>query len=82
MTDLERAGVSDDIEEKWGCVGVGEEGMECEGEVDEGEERRRRRRERIVKKKRVWDDARVLLEKEDDSVAKRRRVSDDHEVRR
>ena len=82
MTDLERAGVSDDIEEKWGCVGVGEEGMECECEIGEGEERRRRRRERIVKENRVWNDGRVLLEKEDDSVAKRRRVSDDHEVRR
>lgn len=82
MTDLERAGVSDDIEEKWGCVGVGEEGMESEGEIGEGEERRRRRRERIVKENRVWNDGRVLLEKEDDGVAKRGRMSDDHEVRR
>lgn len=82
MTDLERAGVSDDIEEKWGCVGVGEEGMECECEIGEGEERRRRRRERIVKENRVWDDGRVLLEKKDDSVAKRGRMGDDHEVRR
>ena len=82
MTDLERAGVSDDIEEKWGCAGVGEEGMECEGEISEGEERRRRRRERVVKENRVWDDGRVLLEKEDDGIAKRGRVSDDHEVRR
>ena len=40
MTDLERAGVSDDIEEKWGCGGVGEGGMECECEVGEGEKRR------------------------------------------
>ena len=40
MTDLERAAVSDDIEEKWGCVGVGEEGMECECEIGEGEKRR------------------------------------------
>ena len=71
MANLERTGVSDDIEEKWGCGGVGEEGMESEGEIGEGEERRRRRRERIVKEKRVRDDGRVLLEKEDDSVAKR-----------
>lgn len=40
MTHFERAGVSDDIEEKWGCGGVGEEGMESEGEIGEGEERR------------------------------------------
>lgn len=82
MANLERTGVSDDIEEKWGCGGVGEGGMECECEVGEGEKRRRRRRERIVKENRVWDDGRVLLEKEDDSVAKRGRMSDDHEVRR